>query len=57
MPVFIENLKKTERGDRNTMVFVAKLIEKMGKTYWMHELRTVIPYSLNDRIERKGELN
>ena len=39
------------------MVFVAKLIEKMGKTYWMHELRTVIPYSLNDRIERKGELN
>ena len=32
------------------MDFAAKPIRKAIETYWMHELRTVFPYDLNDRI-------
>ena len=30
--------------------FAAKPIRKARETYWMHELRTISPYGLNDRI-------
>ena len=32
------------------MDFPVKPIHKDKETYWMHELRTIFPYSLNDRI-------
>ena len=32
------------------MDFAAKPLRKARETYWMHELRTIFPYSLNDRI-------
>ena len=32
------------------MDFAAKPIRKDRETYWMHELRIIFPYSLNDRI-------
>ena len=32
------------------MDFAAKTIRKARETYWMHELRTIFPYGLNDRI-------
>ena len=35
---------------RNTMDFAAKPLQKARGTYCMHELRTVFPYGLNDRI-------
>ena len=47
----IEKLEGTRRADRNTMDFVAKPIQKARETYWIHELRTIFPYCLNDRIE------
>ena len=28
----------------------AKPLRKVIETYWMHELRTIFPYGLNDRI-------
>ena len=38
------------RTERNTMDFAAKPLQKARETYWMHELRTIFPYGLNDRI-------
>ena len=32
------------------MNFAAKPIWKATETYWIHELRTIFPYGLNDRI-------
>ena len=32
------------------MDFAAKLLQKTRETYWMHELRTIFPYGVNDRI-------
>ena len=32
------------------MDFAAKPLRKARETYWMHELRTIFPYGLNDRI-------
>ena len=32
------------------MDFAAKLLQKARETYWMHELRTIFPYGVNDRI-------
>ena len=32
------------------MGFAAKPLPKARETYWMHELRTISPYGLNDRI-------
>ena len=32
------------------MDFAATPIRKARETYWMHELRTIFPYGLNDRI-------
>ena len=32
------------------MDFVTKPLRKTRKTYWMHELRTIFRYDLNDRI-------
>ena len=32
------------------MDFAAKPIRKTGETYWMHELRKIFPFGLNDRI-------
>ena len=32
------------------MNFAAKPLRKARKTYWMHELRTIFPYGLNDKI-------
>ena len=32
------------------MNFAAKPIRKTRETYWMHELQTIFPYGLNDRI-------
>ena len=32
------------------MDFAAKPLQKARETYWMHELRTIFPYGLNDRI-------
>ena len=32
------------------MDFAVNPIHKDRETYWMHELRTIFPYSLNDRI-------
>ena len=29
----------------------AKPLQKARETYWIHELRTIFPYGLNDRIE------
>ena len=46
----IEKLEGTGRTDRNTVDFSAKSIRTARETYWMHELRTVFPYGLNDRI-------
>ena len=46
----IEKLEGTGRTDRNTMDFAAKPIRKARETYWMHELRTIFPYGLNDGI-------
>ena len=31
------------------MDFAAKSLQKARETYWMHELRTIFPYGLNDR--------
>ena len=36
--------------ERNTMDFPAKPLRKARETYCMHELRTIFPYGLNDRI-------
>ena len=33
------------------MDFAAKPIRKARETYWMHELRIIFLYRLNDRIE------
>ena len=33
------------------MDFAAKPLQKARESYWMHELRTVFPHGLNDRIE------
>ena len=33
------------------MDFVGKPLRKTRETYWMHKLRTIFPYGLNDRIE------
>ena len=33
------------------MGFAAKPLPKARETYWMHELQTIFPYGLNDRIE------
>ena len=33
------------------MGFAAKPLRKTRETYWMHKLRTIFPYGLNDRIE------
>ena len=46
----IEKLEGTGRTERNTMDFAAKPLRKARETYWMHELRTIFPYGLNDRI-------
>ena len=46
----IDKLEGTGRTDRNTMDFAAKPIRKARETYWMHELRIIFPYGLNDRI-------
>ena len=46
----IEKLEGTGRTERNTMDFAAKPLRKARETYWMHELRTIFPYDLNDRI-------
>ena len=32
------------------MDFAAAPLEKARDTYWMHELRTIFPYGLNDKI-------
>ena len=32
------------------MDFAAKPLPKARETYWMHELQTIFPYGLNDRI-------
>ena len=32
------------------MDFAAKPIRKAREIYWMHELRTILPYGLNDRM-------
>ena len=45
-----EKLEGTGRTERNTMDFAAKPLRKARETYWMHELRTIFPYGLNDRI-------
>ena len=46
----IEKLEGTGRTERNTMDFAAKPLQKAREAYWMHELRTIFPYGLNDRI-------
>ena len=33
------------------MDLAAKPLRKARETYWMHKLRTIFPYGLNDRIE------
>ena len=38
------------------MDFAAKQIRRARETYWMHELRTVFPYDLNDRIGVNSKL-
>ena len=35
------------------MDFAATPIQKARETYWMHELQTIFPYGLNDRIGDK----
>ena len=47
----IEKLEETGCSERNTMDFAVKPLRKAIETYWMHELRTIFPYGLNDRIE------
>ena len=32
------------------MDFAAKPLRKAREIYWMHELQTIFPYGLNDRI-------
>ena len=32
------------------MDFAAKPLQKAREAYWMHELRTIFPYGLNDRL-------
>ena len=49
----IENLEGAGRTKRNTMDFAAKPIRKARETYSMHELRTIFPYGLSDRIGDK----
>ena len=46
----IEKLEGTGRTEGNTMDFAAKPLQKARETYWIHELRTIFPYGLNDRI-------
>ena len=46
----IEKLDGVGRIGRNTMDFAAKPLRKARETYWMHVLRTIFPYRLNDRI-------
>ena len=53
----IEKLEETERTERNTMDFAAKPFRKARETYWMHELRTIFPYGLNDKIGDEFKTN
>ena len=46
----IGKLDRTGLAERNTMNFAAKPLRKAGETYWMHELRTIFSYGLNDKI-------
>ena len=32
------------------MDFAAKPLRKARETYWMHELQTIFPHGLNDRV-------
>ena len=53
-PSCIVNITEKREGtgltDRNAMNFAAKPLRIARETYWMHELRTVFPYGLNERI-------
>ena len=40
---FCKDLSETVRTERNAA-------KPLRKAYWMHELRTIFPYGLNDRI-------
>ena len=46
----IEKLEGAGRTERNNMDFAAKPLRKARETYWMHELRKIFPYGLNNRI-------
>ena len=46
----IEKFEGTGCTERNTMDFAAKPLRKARETSLMHELRTISPYGLNDRI-------
>ena len=46
----IEKLEGTGRTDRGAMDVAAKPARKARERYYMHELRTVYPYGLNDRV-------
>ena len=53
----IEKLEETERTERNIMDFAAKPLRTSRETYWMHELRTIFPYGLNDKIGDEFKTN
>ena len=46
----IEKLEGTGQTDRGSMDAKATPARKARELYWMHELRTIFPYGLNDRI-------
>ena len=46
----IENFEGTEHTDKNTMEFATKPIFNVRERYWMHKLRAIFSYSINDRI-------
>ena len=46
----LQKLVGTGCTERNTMDFAAKPLRKARETYWMHELRTIFPYGLKNRI-------
>ena len=39
------------------MDFATNTIRKARETYWMHELQTIFPYGLNDRISDEFKID
>ena len=53
----IEKLEGTGRTNRNLMDKSVTPFRKSREVFWMHELRTVFPYGLNDRVGDEYKTN